>query len=442
MKPKQKSDGLAPRRAALHIIRDVKAGEQLGDAYLTHLPHVLERDRALTRHLAVTTLKREGQLKALIKRCLTRPMPKNARPVLDILALGVAQLFFAQVPKHAAVSTTVDLVAKDKRPAIRALKPLANAIMRRLSGDDGVKWLEKQDAVKLNTPKWVWDRWTTFYGEDKARAIINANFASAPLDLTPKTEAARDMLLQELESAKLLPTGTVRLSSNLPVSQIPGYESGDWWVQDASAYLTAKTLKDAPAQDGAAKIADLCAAPGGKAMALIAAGADVLAGDANPTRLKRVEENLKRTGLKADVRVLDPLTTEPDKQYDAVLLDAPCSSTGTIRRHPDVLRHKNKEAVLELAKLQSDLLDAATKWVRPGGWLVFSTCSLEREEGEDQAYDFLKRHKDWETVAFQTDEICGLNEALLKEGWLRVTPDLWAEDGGLDGFFIARFKRL
>ncbi|MGD8327210.1 MAG: transcription antitermination factor NusB, partial [Sphingomonadales bacterium] len=174
MKPKQKSDGLAPRRAALHIIKDVKAGEQLGDAYLKHLPHVLERDRALTRHLAVTTLKREGQLKALIKRCLTRPMPKNARPVLDILALGVAQLFFAQVPKHAAVSTTVDLVAKDKRPAIRALKPLANAIMRRLSGEDGAKWLEKQDAVKLNTPKWVWDRWTKFYGEDKARAIINA----------------------------------------------------------------------------------------------------------------------------------------------------------------------------------------------------------------------------------------------------------------------------
>jgi len=442
MKQKQKSDGLALRRAAIFIIRDVKAGEQLGDAFIKHLPYVDERDRALTRHLAITTLKREGQLKALIKKCLKRPMPKNARPVLDILALGVAQLFFAQVPKHAAVSTTVDLVGKDKRPAIRALKPLANALMRRLSGEDGDKWLAQQDAVKLNTPKWIWDRWTAFYGEDKARAIIEANFGSAPLDLSPKNEDARDNLLKALEGAKELPTGTIRLASNLPVSQIPGYDAGDWWVQDASAYLTAKTLKNAPAKEGAAKVADLCAAPGGKALAIAALGADVLAGDANPTRLKRVEENLERTGLKAEVRVLDPLQTEPDTQYDAVLLDAPCSSTGTIRRHPDVLRHKNKDAVTELAQLQSELLDAAAKWVRPGGWLVFSTCSLEREEGEDQAYGFLKRHKDWETLAFQADEICELNEALLDEGWLRVTPDLWADEGGLDGFFIARFKRL
>lgn len=428
----KQEDGLAPRLVALHALNAIENdGAMLGAALDAAAVKLDARDKALARHLLVSVLKYRGQIDDLLRRCLSKPLPKAARTARNILRLGIAQLFFSDIPSHAAVHTTVAMLAKDRSPRIRALKNLGNAVMRRLSGEEGKAWFDAQDAVKLNVSRWLWARWVAQYGEEKTRAIARAHLQSAPLDLTPRNKEAAQKLLDQFSDAQALPTGTVRLSAQHSVSDIPGYNEGAWWVQDAAALIPASLAARHEI------VVDLCAAPGGKTMTLAAMGAKVTAYDVSKARLARIHENLSRTKLKAEVRQGDALTAEPDKAYDAVLLDAPCSSTGTVRRHPDVLIGKSAQKIADLAALQAKLLDAAVQWVRPGGEIIYAVCSLEKEEGEEQVPAFLERNPDWRLSPISSDEAFGLP---ITQGWLRVTPDLWADQGGLDGFFIVRFR--
>jgi 16S rRNA (cytosine967-C5)-methyltransferase len=289
----------------------------------------------------------------------------------------------------------------------------------------------------LDTPGWLEERWIAQYGEPLATAIATAHRAMASVDLTVKEDPHA---WAERLGGILLPTGSVRLTERTPIRDLSGYEDGAWWVQDAAAALPARLLAPQPGE----RIADLCAAPGGKTAQLAAAGAQVLAVDRSAKRLKRLEENLARLRLQAATRAIDAEKLD-EAPFDAILLDAPCSATGTIRRHPDVAWTKGEEDVSKLAGLQTRLLDKAAGLLRPGGRLVFCTCSLEAEEGERQAASFLDRHPDFSRRPVTPDEVGGLAECLTPEGDVRTLPCHLAvaghDRGGLDGFFMARFVR-
>lgn len=411
-------------------------GAPLSEALAAARPALGQADAALARHLVASVLKRLGQLDDLIDHCLERPLPRRNALARHILRLGAAQLFFAQVQAHAAVATSVALV--DAYPRMRALKGLVNAVLRRLAGAQGKAWLAGQDAARLNCPAWLWRAWCEQYGEATTRAIVEATLAPPPLDLTPRDEAAGETLLRACPAARRLATGTIRLMAPRPVSQIPGYGQGAWWVQDAAALLPARLAFTRPG----ARVADLCAAPGGKTMALCAMGADVTAVDQSPSRLQRLRENLARTRFKADIVCAALESWQPQAPFDAVLLDAPCSATGTIRRRPDIWHAKRPGDIAALARVQAALLARAAGWVKVGGQFVYSVCSLERAEGEAQIAGFLAHHPEWRRDPILPAMAPGLGDAITGEGALRLRPDLWRDEGGLDGFYIARLERV
>ncbi|NQU60684.1 MAG: 16S rRNA (cytosine(967)-C(5))-methyltransferase RsmB [Rhodospirillales bacterium] len=387
------------------------------------------RDRGFSRNLVATTLRRLGQIDALIGHALERPLPAKAWGVMDILRLGACQLLFLDTPPHAAVDTMVDLA---QAYGMGPHKKLVNAVLRRFARE-GKALIEAQDAARLNTPDWLWQSWAQAYGEDTCRAIAEAHLAEAPLDITVKTEAAK---WAEKLGAEILPTGTLRRPSGGLIHELPGFADGAWWVQDAAAALPVQLLGDVKGR----RVIDLCAAPGGKTAQLAVQGAIVTAVDRSEKRLKRLRENLGRLGLEAELVTADATTWHPAEMADAVLVDAPCSSTGTIRRHPDVAHLKTPEDVAKLAVLQKTLLAAAFSMVRPGGLVVYCSCSLQPEEGPGHIKALLQSDPSITHAPLRPDDVGGMADLISDAGDLRTLPGHLAPLGGMDGFFAARLK--
>ncbi len=390
------------------------------------------RDRGFVRLVVATTLRRLGQIDRVLERCLDSPLPRKLAPVKDILRLGAAQLLFLDTPAHAVVDTAVQMTKKGK---FAPYSGMVNAVLRRLSRE-GKDLAAAVDAPRLNTPRWLWQDWVATYGEDTARAMAEAHLGEAPLDITLRPGEDPAAWAERLE-AVVLPTGTLRRAAGGSISALPGFDEGTWWVQDAAAALPARLLGDV----AGLRVADLCAAPGGKTMQLAAAGAEVLAVDRSARRLRRVSENLARLGLSAEIIDADAVTWRPEELVDAVLLDAPCSATGTIRRHPDVPRHKTPKDVESLVATQAALLHSAAEMVKPGGLVVYCVCSLQAAEGPLQVAAALDIGLPFEIVPITPDEVGGLSELITADGTLRTLPSHLAGQGGLDGFYAARLRR-
>ncbi len=389
------------------------------------------RDRAFARLLVATALRRLGQIDEMIALCLNTPLAPRAATVHDILRLGVAQLLFLRTPPHAAVATSVDLAHSR---GFLSHKGLVNAVLRRLSVEGG-ELSRGQDAARLNTPDWLWRSWSRAYGEETARAIASAHLKEAPLDLTLRENPAE--WCEKLQGL-LLPTGTVRRQAGGAVTSLPGYDEVAWWVQDAAAALPARLLGDIAGSE----VVDLCAAPGGKSAQLAIAGARVTAIDRSTRRLDRLVANFARLGLPVEAVVADALVWRPPRPVGAVLLDAPCTTTGAIRRHPDVPHLKTPDDVARLAVVQANLLRAAVEMLMPGGTLVYCTCSLEPEEGPRQIELLLRSGAPVARRPITPEEIGGKNEWITPDGDLRTLPCHLPEFDGIDGFFCTRLNKL
>ncbi|NBJ10321.1 methyltransferase domain-containing protein [Microvirga sp. SYSU G3D207] len=387
------------------------------------------RDEALARAIAIVTFRRLGTLGHALRSRLNKP-PKDER-LMHLLAIGAAQILFLDVPDHAAVDSAVALAQED--PKLHHAGGFINAVLRRVARERE-QILGESDPF-LDTPTWLEERWIAQYGEEQATRIAEAHRSMASVDLTVKSDSEA---WAERLGGVLLPTGSIRLKERTAIRELPGFEEGAWWVQDAAAALPARLLDPKPGE----RIADLCAAPGGKTAQLASAGAAVLAVDRSARRLQRLEENLARLKLAVETRAIDAEKLEAEP-FDAILLDAPCSATGTIRRHPDVAWTKSEEDIRKLSALQGRLLDKAADLLRPGGRLVYCTCSLEAEEGERQAEGFLARHPEFQRLPVTPGEIGGWSEGITPEGDLRTLPFHLAlpehDRSGLDGFFVARF---
>jgi 16S rRNA (cytosine967-C5)-methyltransferase len=432
--------GLAARRLAADIVDGVlrrhrPLDEQVeGRGANKALTDLAERDRALTRALAATVLRRLGSLRHLVELFLESGLPKEAPRVETALLLGAAQILFLNVPDHAAVDLSVRLVQADRNAARYA--GLVNAVLRRVTRE-GAGRLGRLDTAALDTPEWLMARWIKTYGAATARAIAVANCREPALDLTVKSDP--DNWTAQL-GGRVLPTGSVRTIAHDPISALPGFAEGAWWVQDAAAALPARLFG---AVDGL-RIADLCAAPGGKTAQLAHFGARVTAIDRAPARLARLRENLSRLALQAELvcAEIDEWDAEP---FDAVLLDAPCSSTGTIRRHPDVPWLKDAADITALAALQGRLIERAAALTKPGGTLVYCTCSLEPEEGEEIIAALLAREPGVQRTPIDPSEVFGRGEFITKDGDLRTLPchfpDPDSRLAGLDGFYAARLVK-
>lgn len=388
------------------------------------------RDRAFARLLVATVLRRLGQIDALIADCLNIPLAPRAAVVQDILRLGVAQLLFLRTPPHAAVATSVD-VAQSR--GFVSHKGLVNAVLRRLSVE-GEQRVEAQDAPRLNTPDWLWQSWSRTYGERTARAIAEAHLKEAPLDLTLRNDA--EEWRAKLDGV-LLPTGTLRRTAGGALATLPGYAEGAWWVQDAAAALPARLFGDLAGRE----VVDLCAAPGGKTAQLATAGARVTAVDRSIRRLDRLAVNLQRLELPIEAVAADALTWRPPHPVDAALLDAPCSTTGAIRRHPDVPHLKLPEDVARLSMVQENLLRAAIDMLRPGGTLIYCTCSLEPEEGLERIESLFYAGLPIERREIDPAELGAPPEWITAAGDLRTLPCYFGEYDGIDGFFCARLVK-
>ena len=420
------------REIALDCLAAVlRRGRPLEEALDDHPGYgrLATRDRAFARLLVASTLRRLGQIDRLIGHCLDRPLPAKARGVTDILRLGLAQLLFIGTPAHAAVDTTVTLAARHG-PA--NLKPLVNAVMRRMTRE-GAGLAAAQDAARLNTPDWLWRSWSKAYGEDTCRAIAEVHLSEPPLDITVKDDAG-DWAARL--GARRLPTSTLRRDHARP-SELPGFADGAWWVQDAAASLPARLLGDVRGKT----VIELCAAPGGKTAQLAALGADVIALDRSEVRLERLEGNLARLDLEARLVAADATRWRPDTPAAAILLDAPCTGTGTLRRHPDIARTKSSGDVGRLAARQDELLSAAVAMLAPGGVLVYTVCSLEPEEAEMRVAALLGAGAPLRRIGVESSEIGGLPQAVTDAGDLRTLPCHLADLGGMDGFYAVRLRR-
>ncbi len=403
--------GLAARRAALKMCDAVlRRGETLDQAAGSAMQHLRSGpDRALARAIAAEALRWMADFDAMIDSATRQILPEDAKP-RAVLRLMLAQWLRLETPPHAVIATALPLLAGGPR---RLAHGVFSALVKRQPVLPQAPSLPFAVAQRLG---------------DRAAGIASALAEPPPLDLTLRDPSQTLQWAERLGAQSLMP-GHLRCMRSGAIENMPGFEEGAWWVQDLAASLPARLL-----WPGAGRALDLCAAPGGKTLQLAAAGWDVTALDASAKRLERVKENLARTGLAAQIMQADALVWEPEEPFDAVLLDAPCTATGTCRRHPDVLHRISARQIAEMAELQARLLERAARWVRPGGRLVYSTCSLEREEGETQA----------EQVALARDPVAagelpqGLSPST--EGWLRTEPGQLAGAGGLDGFFIARWR--
>jgi len=413
--------GSEARAAAAAAMNAVTEDGQLLSEVLPRVTADLEPgDKARVGRLATGALRWAGRADRLLGPYL-RMKPED--PVLNLMRLAIFEIFVEGTAPHGPVDSAVSLSVKSKAG-------LTNAVLRNVLRGNPV-WNE----VGLPTlPKWLRKRLVAAWGKHPVAAMEAVHVQDVPLDLTVRDSSAAAEWATRLD-ATVLSTGSLRLENPGQVSALPGFDEGAWWVQDAGAALAARAL----AAEAGERILDLCAAPGGKTMQLAAAGAEVTALDVSKNRMERVAENLERTGLKAEIIVADATKWEPEHPFDAILLDAPCSATGTLRRHPDLAFAKDGSSIDDLVKLQATLLDRALGWLKPGGRLVFCTCSLLPDEGENQITAALDRNAgyvvtpisgDWVDPIWQTDA-----------GALRLRPDHWADRGGIDGFFVARIEK-
>ncbi|WP_107989969.1 RsmB/NOP family class I SAM-dependent RNA methyltransferase [Breoghania corrubedonensis] len=436
--------GLPVRRAAVAVLGKVVHNNRMLASELDAVNgHPLYRaladnDRALLRAILGVALRRRGQISDLVEKLLDRPIPEKTGRVEDILHVAIAQILFLDVADHAAVSVAVDEAGGDRMA--RPYKGLVNAVLRRLIRERDTL-LADQDPVALNAPGWLFQRWRDTYGAETARAITAAHMEEPGLDLTLKPAENAAAWAARL-GAQVLPTGSLRLVEAGRVEELDGFSEGTWWVQDAAAALPVRLLGDVAGLN----VADLCAAPGGKTAQLAAAGAKVTAVDISNNRLKRVSENMARLSLDVEILAADLGKWEPAAPFDAILLDAPCTATGTARRHPDMPWLKRESDIATLAEIQGRFLRRALSWLKPGGVLVYCTCSLEPEEGERQIEALLAEGAGVERVPIASGEIAGLDGLVTASGDLRTLPCHWPSDqprmGGLDGFFASRLKRV
>ena len=417
--------GVQARRSAVYLLDMILGEERLMSELLSAgaLDKLPPDDRARAQRLAMDTLRGMERADRLLQKHLSKYPPLTVRNALRVGTVELCQGGAA----HGVVNAMVELVATHKK--LGHLKGLTNAVLRKIAADGPEAW-EALRAPRL--PKWLRGPLTEAWGPDAMTGIEAAHFAGAPLDLTAKRDPES---LAAAVGGTVLPTGSVRVADAGQVTTMPGFAEGDWWVQDAAAALPVKIL--AP-QKGEA-VLDLCAAPGGKTMQLAAAGAQLTAVDNSKQRMQRVRENLARVHLPAKVVVVDARRFEGT--FDAILLDAPCSATGTIRRHPDLPHAKDGSEFGDLIELQSEMIDHAWSLLNPGGRLIFCTCSLLPDEGEVQVDEALERHADM-SVDRDALAVPGVDPAwTTQEGGLRLRPDYWPELGGMDGFYIACLRK-
>jgi len=418
------------RRVAANLVDMVLGkGRALDDALgdpKSGFRDLADRDRGYVRRLVATTLRRRGQIDGCLRKFLTlwpKGLPREA------MRLGAAELLFLDAPPHAAVGEAVNLMhPEQKKP-----RGLINAVLRKVA-TEGAAIVAEQDAAKANTPDWLWQSWVNFYGEDIARDIAMAHLQEAPLDISVRGNDAAAWA-EKLE-AEILPTGGLRRMAGGAVESLSGFEDGAWWVQDVAASLPVKLLGDVRGK----RVADLCAAPGGKTIQLAAAGASVMAVDRSDPRLKRLKENLKRMGFKVDVRTAEIEQWQPGESFDAILLDAPCSATGTIRRHPDLPYLKDETDVAKLAELQRRLAQKSWTLLKDGGRMVYCVCSLQPEEAEYQIRHLLAL-PGAEIIPADAGKLHLPSEAVTHEGALRTLPSMWPGRGGMDGFFAICLRK-
>jgi 16S rRNA (cytosine967-C5)-methyltransferase len=423
---------LASRRVALEmLVACLDKGQFLDEVLARHdgFAGLDPRDRAFVRLLLATTLRRLGEIDDVLRGLIDRPLDGTKALAHQILRLGAAQLLFLGTPAHAAVDTSVRLVEEVHLPH---LKGLANAVLRR-TAREGLALLGDRDPARLNAPQWLWESWSATYGETATRAIAAAHLIEAPLDFSARAD--RDFWAGQLDG-EVLPTGTIRRAAGGNITELPGFAEGAWWIQDAAAALPVRLFGDIAGK----RVADLCAAPGGKTLQLCAAGAEVTAVDISARRLMRVNDNLARAGMKAELVTADVGKWTPAEKFDAILLDAPCSGTGTLRRHPDIAWLKDEEDVGRLSLTQDRLLLRALDFLKPGGQLVYAVCSLQEDEGLARIEALLARTSGLRRVPVQPNELPGLSEAITSEGDIRTLPSMWPERGGIDGFYVARLE--
>lgn len=384
-------------------------------------------DRAFARAVAMAALRRLGEIDQILDRKLQKGPPLAVRTILRV---ALAQTLVLETPAFAAVSTAVKLAEREVKT--RPYKNLVNAVLRGIEREG-----PGLTTAESNLPEWLAARWRAVYGEAALVGLALAAREEPATDLSVKPEVDPAAVAEAVEG-EVLPGGSVRTGRRGDVAAWPGFDDGTWWVQDAAAAVPGRLL----AAKAGETVIDLCAAPGGKTLQLAASGASVVALDRSAVRLNRLSENLKRTGLLAEIVATPAEDWDDPRTFDAVLLDAPCTATGTFRRNPEVLRATKPADVAKLADVQHRLLDVAAERVKPGGRLVYCVCSLEREEGETQIIAFLRRNAAFRTAPADPAAVGAPAEALTPEGWLRILPSMWAEKGGLDGFFIARLDRL
>jgi 16S rRNA (cytosine967-C5)-methyltransferase len=441
--PPSEVPGLAARRIAADILDGVlhkhrTLDEQLeGAGAHPGLKTLPDRDRALMRRLVATILRRLGTLGHVLSRLLDRGVPTDAPRAQSALLIGAAQILWMEVPDHAAVDLSVRLVQSDRRAAKYA--GMVNAVLRRCARE-GEGLVDEVKAATLDLPPWLLERWIAHYGKAVAWQIATAIAHEPSLDITVKSDPAQ---WASRLHGEVLPTGTVRTLLQGAVTMLPGFAEGQWWVQDAAASLPARLFGDIAGKN----IADLCAAPGGKTAQLAHAGARVTALDRSPNRMARLRENLARLALEAETVVSDAVEWQGGNRgsFDGVLVDAPCTATGTIRRHPDVAWLRQDVDIPPLAAVQKRLLQKAITLLRPGGMLVYCTCSLEPEEGEQAIAALLVSDSALRRVPIEASEVAGMRELLTTDGDLRsLHCQLAHQDprlGGLDGFYAARLVK-
>ena len=420
---------LDARRLALACLEQILDGKELEDAWqqASRATRAMDaRDRAFARQLVLTTLRQYGALEALLAPYLKKRPPRRTQL---ILLMGMAQLLWLETPPHAAVDTSVTLARQTK---LAPLAGLINAVLKKIAS--AAPQLREASRPVQTLPDWLRVALVEAYGEAGTEAIAAAHLHAPPLDLTLR-DAAEDWAAAL--DAQPLPTGTLRRALTADVTALPGYEKGAWWVQDAAAALPVRLFSDVRGKQAL----DLCAAPGGKTLQLAAAGAEVTAVDRSGHRLQRLHENLARTGLSARVVEADARHFTPGQTFERILLDAPCTATGTLRRHPDVALHRSPADLTELTALQAALLDHALTLLTPGGELVYCVCSLLPAEGEAQIAAALQRHAALRLLPIDAAAL-GIPDAWAAGDMLRTLPSYWPESGGLDGFFAARLQKI
>jgi 16S rRNA (cytosine967-C5)-methyltransferase len=433
--------GFAVRQRAVDVLAEVLHKKRPLDSAFESYPGKTGElpehsgDAGLARLIVATTLRRLGEIDGVLAKFLAKPLPSEAARIRLILASATAQLLFLGTPAHAAIDIAVSQVREE--PGLARFGGMANAVLRKVA-TEAPPLLATQDVARLNTPDWLLQRWTKAYGKETTRQITDAHLTEAALDLSVLGDPAE---WAERLGGVVLPTGSVRIRSKGRIEALDGFADGEWWVQDAAAAIPARLLGDVAGK----RVADLCAAPGGKTAMLAAMGAEVTAVDTSARRLKTLQANLDRLKLHAEVIAADVTTWTPPALFDAVLLDAPCLATGTIRRHPDLPYLKRPSDLTSLCELQSRLLDSAANLLNPGGTLVYCTCSLEPEEGLEQIARLLARRPEM-TVSPITPGGYGLSEDwVTEEGYFRTLPFHLpmqpVELSGLDGFFAARLVR-